>query len=732
MGTRTTIATLLTLALLLPCPIPAPAQSEDSGWEPWTGRRPGEHGDGPDDGSFVWSGQVIDRRTGEPIPGCRVRVYSEIGRVVLDGDAILVGEGVTDEDGFVAMGVWREPSPSKWVYEAEGYAPRTVTNFDLPGKSSDAVVGLGVEPDFRGRVFDPLGRPCPGVRVSTYQGCRHAPALRRAVTDAEGRFVLENVEVDQLWIEGSEIASAYGDWVMDENGEAVVFARPGVTATGRVTDRDGKPLANILVRGMWSRGPGVRTSDEGRFVLPGLEAGGEIHLSTDTLPVKDGVVGSTWAADVVRNPRPLHLRFDVKDASVPRSPDTSKVTLDLPGGPGRNRVTLIHRETGQVWFKEYEDGKGTMEVPAGPYEVRVGGPFCSSWLVPFEDELRSSGPLLEPKPYLAVGRVGIRIRLVNPPTDDDLPFGFQLRLQDGQGRCFAELSELLGAEEILVPANVPLALWSLGGPLRPTAWPIGPVPTDSTEPVVVKVDWPTRTRLAFRLPEGEDPDDLRVSLLDATYEHLEQCYADEVSEGNLVVTHQDRNARYLLIEHAMADKTALVALPDNRPPGPVHQLGVVRFEFPRTYRATVRDDQGRPLEGLSVIFLPEDAGQYPGEEVEGQPGGIYTQVRSCPVHMVMITGMGRPPVEQELAGWGPFEVTLSSASVTVELPAGDSAGAWGYLDGLEMHLNPESRTLSMTGVRPGVHRLKIQLPDGTRLKREIVLGKEEKLVLSAP
>ena len=300
MATRTVLAVLLALIVLLPCPNEAPAQSEENGWEPWSGRRPGEHWDGPKKKSFVWSGQVVDGETGSPIPGCRVRVYSEIGRVVLDGDCTLVGEGVTDEDGFVVMGIRREPSPSKWLYEAEGYAPHTETTFNLPGRPGDAVMVLSIEPDFKGRVLDPLGRPCPNVRVSTYQGCRHAPALRRAVTDDRGRFTLENVYVRQLWIEGPGVASDYVSWHTDENGDAIVLAQPGITATGRVTDREGKPLAGIWVRGHWSRGPGVRTDAVGNFVLPGLEAGGDICLSTDTLPEKEGVVTSTWAANVVR------------------------------------------------------------------------------------------------------------------------------------------------------------------------------------------------------------------------------------------------------------------------------------------------------------------------------------------------------------------------------------------------------------------------------------------------
>jgi len=733
MGSRIVVTVLLAWCLFLPgCSTEVQSPAEETGWEFWEGRRPGEHGPIEVD-SRIWAGQVVDRVTGAPIPACRVRVYSEIGKVVLDGEGTLIGEAVSDEDGFVLMRVGLDPKPSHWVYEADGYAPQTDTFHEWPVEADDAVARLSRGTSCRGRVVDPLGRPCRGVRVSSYQGCRHAPALRRAVTDGEGRFSFDQVLDGPIWIEGPGIASAYCNGPRAGQDDDLVFSKPGITASGRVTNLKGEPLPGIWVRGPWSRGPAVRTDADGCFKLKGLTAGMRIGLATDTLPEDMGVVTSTPSSLVVPDPRPFHLIFDVEDASIPKDRQVRMVILDLPGGPGWNQVTMINRETGQAYVKEFEGPEGTIEVPAGPYEVRVGGPLAVMWLVPFDEDYQTSCPLLKPKPYAAYHRVALRIEYegASPegePDEGQDPLEFlEISLREPSGWVISVGQMIRDGEEILVPPNTPLALLIRDFGETPLFVPIAPVRADATEAVVRKLALPTPTsmRLAFRLSEGGYPDDLRVSLLDAHYGKLELCRPDEDDNGNLVVTYRDGRSRHLLIEHPMIDKTALLELPDALAPGRVHQLGEVRFELPRKYRAIIRNDRGRTQDGLSVAFLDHDVGLYPLEEVEEEGEGVYNHLRNRPVRLLRITGSGRLPVVEEVEGPGPFTVTLSSASVMLELPDGDATKAWGYLDGRPMHLDPSARTLSLLGVPPGMHRLKVCLPDGHHRKRVIQLEEAE-------
>lgn len=488
---------------------------EEEGWKPWTGRLPGEDTMNPNGKSAVWAGQVVDGDTGAPVPGCRVRVYSEHGRVVVDGRSTQVGEARSDQDGFVVLGVWREPPPNHWVFEAKGFAPKTVTarsplpvweEFETPG----TVVRLFRGEDFRGKVVGPLGRPVAGVRISHYDGCRHAPALQRAATDTDGRFLFRGAIVDTLWVEGGGVAGAYASWETGPEGEELISARPGVTVEGRVLDPEGRPLEGIWVRN-WARGPAARTGPDGRFALEGADAGCQLGLLTDWMPQKNGVTTMDYAVDVVRDPLPVILHFDPEEGCVPRE-SLEEVTIRLGGASEGAGVVLIHEATGIPATGVVEEGVVRLRTMPGKHQLRVGSPFGLVWWKPLNVEVKGAGPLALPGTPPEEKRRLLRIRIAglpSPESGDDLFITASVHTATGEARWVDSLDD-----PIPVPVDEPLAVHLRAFSQHLGIYRIEPVSGDGEE-VVTRTVRPDLSRLLEEEssePE-EDPPEREVKVV---------------------------------------------------------------------------------------------------------------------------------------------------------------------------------------------------------------------------
>ncbi|MEN6332939.1 MAG: M56 family metallopeptidase [Phycisphaerales bacterium] len=137
-----------------------------------------------------------------------------------------------------------------------------------------------------GIVTDPLGRPRQCVYVAT-QGQN---IWRGTMSDAEGRFKLENVRPDQtVWIAYSQASRLYGFLVLPATtpGEPikVILNLGEADLEGRVVGADGKPVANRKVEIV------VTTSDGIRFPLdyqPETDAYG--YYSHSSVPSSEGLV----------------------------------------------------------------------------------------------------------------------------------------------------------------------------------------------------------------------------------------------------------------------------------------------------------------------------------------------------------------------------------------------------------------------------------------------------------
>jgi hypothetical protein len=178
----------------------------------------------------------------------------------------------------------------------------------LPVSASDGVV--------EGDVVDRALAPCVGatvaVTVTPTDGTRSTASLaRRATSDAEGRFRIEGVGGSRVtvarvaglaWENADSISGA--PWcVVSPGGSAAlhVHARKRITLAGRVTDFEGKPVADAEVRvsynldGAKEKSRSARVGPDGSFAIEGLPTGvGTIDVSAPGLDER--LVGSIATA----------------------------------------------------------------------------------------------------------------------------------------------------------------------------------------------------------------------------------------------------------------------------------------------------------------------------------------------------------------------------------------------------------------------------------------------------
>ncbi len=156
------------------------------------------------------------------------------------------------------------------------------------GGDQKVTVNLQEGHTVRGRVLDDTGKPIEGVRVLAVIP---SPDLRSGTpfvwlpeaavrTDAEGRFALKGIpnraRFDFLKPGLSDVRFHDLDLTGADN---IVTMQYGGAISGRVMDRDGKPIRNFRVLAGYT-GIGVRfTSADGSFVLTGVGAGSVYRIT---------------------------------------------------------------------------------------------------------------------------------------------------------------------------------------------------------------------------------------------------------------------------------------------------------------------------------------------------------------------------------------------------------------------------------------------------------------------
>ncbi len=214
---------------------------------------------------------------GKPLEGALV-----LYRPLVASDRELAATTRTDAEGRFHAEL-KTPGPVYVRVTAKGLGGRTFEKVQ-PGSPLAVVLERGstIEGFVRGATGQPLGRvrvkASPDLRVAMSNWETDEQAVE-ARTDARGRFRLEGIGPGLYSVSATArgLGSAHKGNVRP--GTTVdLIARPGGWLAGRVSDPQGRPLRGALVRAemepqFWG-GSTVETTDaEGRFELPGLDAG---------------------------------------------------------------------------------------------------------------------------------------------------------------------------------------------------------------------------------------------------------------------------------------------------------------------------------------------------------------------------------------------------------------------------------------------------------------------------
>lgn len=214
----------------------------------------------------VLRGRVQDA-LGQPLPGARVSVDVERQEVAGEADAqgafaLVVPEGV-------------------WTVEANapGHVDVRVDGVPVALETGGEVTltlarGGGLE----GTVLDADGRPLAGAPVFAY---REGQRLGQAQSDEQGRFALEGLPAGavELFVRSqdkSRCARSPLEVAPGETRQATVRLAAGAAVVGRVTSRDGQPVAGVPVHARSVVGSVFRegkTDDRGEFTVGDLYPG---------------------------------------------------------------------------------------------------------------------------------------------------------------------------------------------------------------------------------------------------------------------------------------------------------------------------------------------------------------------------------------------------------------------------------------------------------------------------
>ncbi len=224
---------------------------------------------------------------GKSIVGVSIRLYKVEGRT---SPPVEIARTVSGEDGRYAFPGLVPPRMEyqfdRLVYGVFGVAEGKPLgqSFMYYDKNDKEVTTVNITPDsatLAGRVVDPAGRPVVGAKVlQQFLFDRPLADLKTAVTDAEGKFKIENVAHYKLpdgksWT--TSFAVQHPDFP-ETRGETktlpadvVVTLTPGCVVTGNIVDGvTGEPAAQATI--------GARRVDEWGEAYAATDAAGKFRL----------------------------------------------------------------------------------------------------------------------------------------------------------------------------------------------------------------------------------------------------------------------------------------------------------------------------------------------------------------------------------------------------------------------------------------------------------------------
>lgn len=631
--------------------------------------------------------RVVDERTRAPIAGAKLtRYHVSEDPADLEGP-VHAGDATSGADGLVSLPMDRAKG-GWWVVEATGWAPFQTD--EVP----PVEVGLRSGRRVEARLLDPMGAPLADAEVLVFHGGEWpAPVLARARTAADGRLVLEHVDVahGSYAVFGRSGVLGYinsGDRYqlsyLAGLGRRVrdVTLEPGIDVRGRVLDERGAPLQGAIVgtnpEGHDGQAAPVRTNSTGDFEILGVRHGSSL-LAVHPAATDDG--GTAFGA--VTGDAPALLRVgpggDPTDyAAVAAASVRVDIELAVPSGRALGSVELrVVRDDGSSVTGRTERASGDVPLgtarfglPPGRHRVTTEDTFQRVAIPPTELTVGPAGPTtiqVRGVPQPALRTVG----LADPPSAT-------LVIPGQQTGIFTELGALQGT---FLPADVP-------------AW----------------VEW-----RGFRFPVGPEKDGERVATIVRPAPTIVRWSSDwPVDSAALLL--DDRGAEadaYPFEQHVETYATGPVIL---RVVLDLQGTLDVPIDLPTEVGRVVNVDLGPAFRARSQVAevrvqAPDD-GPSLGMRAWvdfGPPDGVVEFDR--PLHpfdvgipsRVLLESPGLLPMRLTVAAPGPRSVAWGQASLQLEVtgPAGEPLEAVASIDGHLLRI--DAGALTVGGLAEGPH-----------------------------
>lgn len=230
--------------------------------------------------------QVFADDTGRPLEGANVQFEGRIGEQRVSKELRTNESGATEleyEPGALPAYLWMTVTAERRVPVHYSWRnDRGKTDVTLP-----AELNLRLAPglEIGGIIRDEAGRPIAGAEIQVMMPITsprlqsHVFTAAEFVTKADGRWKWDGAPLDlgavSLWVEHADYIRGGG--AATRSLDNVVVLKQGQQVAGRVTDREGRPIAKATARLGFDRfgtnEPTATTNDDGRFVLKNARAG---------------------------------------------------------------------------------------------------------------------------------------------------------------------------------------------------------------------------------------------------------------------------------------------------------------------------------------------------------------------------------------------------------------------------------------------------------------------------
>ena len=377
--------------------------------------------------------QVLDV-SGRPAAGARVAVYDVFVAAAGRLDDMVLAMGTTDGSGRIPFAL-RGASDLLVLASLPGESAAVKSSL-FKTTEATAEIRLAPSSSIRGRVVFPDELPVAGAGVVAFLENRQGTLVLRAMSEADGRFVIEDVPADRLERRPLlRVLRGAGHWGIEmsasqeeaRSGAVVVRVDRTTVVRGRCVDDKGLVIPHVrltVYTEKWNWG--AVSGADGRFEGEFPRGTGFIELASDeTLESRIEPFVVDGAA------------LDLGDVILPRGVAIRGVALDRDGRPAPRAVVQVSSTRRTRSARTDDEGRFAVDhLAPGTYDILVQAPT--------ENEARGA-PEADAGELLGVAAPtdGALVRLggsrfvsirVHWPDDRSSSFGFTLRVRGEDGR----------------------------------------------------------------------------------------------------------------------------------------------------------------------------------------------------------------------------------------------------------------------------------------------------------